>query len=218
MTYTTQLLIMNSTTTSPASDVNAAQKLIEKLSYSKSFTKINYSAGDPLYPLIKDVNNVDDLTLNKIAFFAMLKEARNVQRPQNIEEILKSDQKDVDNMKIALKKAIKLLEKNTPISDVLKPFAATEDSKRIRPKGCGVVSTMFILSMLRPDLIAFCCEPQWKAASQLKDSPTELKSKLKFNAIQCSQFDSYVRSLQQKEYNDLNLLQISNILWYNNQK
>lgn len=142
----------------------AAQNILEKLSYSKSFPKINYSKGDVLFPLIKDVKEVDDITLNKIAFFAMLKEARNVQRPQNIEEILKSDQDDVIHMKIALKKAIVLLEKNISVHSVLKPFAATEDGKRIRPKGCGVVTVMFILSMLRPNLIAFCCDYQWLAA------------------------------------------------------
>src|SRR3989304_4390459 len=72
-------------------DNSEAQKLLEKLSYTKSFPKINYREGDALYPLIKDVRKVDDLTLRIIAIFAMLKESRNVQRPQNIEEILKSD-------------------------------------------------------------------------------------------------------------------------------
>ncbi len=196
----------------------SAQNELEKLSYSKSFPKINNIVGDALYPLIEDVHEVDDLKLNKIALFAMLKEARNVQRPQNIKEILKSDQKDVDNLKNALRQAIELLEKdkNVSIADILKPFAATEDGKRVRPKGCGVVTVMFILSMLRPHLIAFCCEPQWKAASKQKDAPNELKKEFKFTALQCSQFDSYVRELQKNKYKDLNLLQISNILWYQN--
>ena len=199
-------------------DNSEAQKLLEKLSYSKSFPKINYYEGDAIYPLIKDIREVDDLTLKSIAIFAMLKESRNVQRPQNIEEILKSNSQDVANMKAALKKAINLLDndKNISVYDVLKPFALTEDGKRIRPKGCGVVTSMFILSMLRPDLIAFCCEPQWESASHQKDAPIELKSKLKFNALQCSQFDSYVRSLQKTKYGNMNLLQISNILWYQN--
>jgi len=207
---------MNTNNASLESDANAAQKFIEKLSYSKSFTKINYSKGDALFPLIKDVHNVDDLTLKTIAIFAMLKESRNVQRPQNIEEILKSDPEDVVKMKVALKKAIDLLEndKNASVCDILKPFAATEDGKRVRLKGCGVVTTMFILSMLRPHLIAFCCDYQWKAASELKDALNELKDKLKYNALQCSQFDSFVRNLQKTKYNNLNLLQISNILWY----
>ena len=191
-----------------------AQNLLEKLSYNKSFPKLNYSKGDVLFPLIKDVKEVDDLTLNKIAFFAMLKEARNVQRPKNIEEILNSDPDDVDNMKIALKKAIILLEKdnNGSVYDALKPFVATEDGKRIRPKGCGVVTVMFILSMLRPNLIAFCCDYQWLTASKLGFN--ELKEKLKYNALQCSQFDSYVRVLQKTKNSKLNLLEISNVLWY----
>ena len=194
-------------------NVIAAQNLLEKLSYNKSFPKLNYSKGDALYPLIKDVREVDDLTLNKIAIFAMLKEARNVQRPQNIETILKSSQDDVNKMKIALKKAIILLEKDKSISvyDALKPFAATEDGKRIRPKGCGVVTVMFILSMLRPTLIAFCCDYQWKAALQLGN---ELKGELKYTALQCSQFDSIVRNLQKTNNSKLNLLEISNVLWY----
>ena len=197
-------------------NVIAAQNLLEKLSYNKSFPKLNYSKGDALYPLIKDIQSVDDLTLNKIAFFAMLKEARNVQRPRNIETILKSSQDDVNKMKIALKKAIILLEKdkNVSIHDILKPFAATEDGKRIRPKGCGVVTVMFILSMLRPNLIAFCCDYQWKAASKFKDTLAELKEKLKYTALQCSQFDSFVRNLQKTNNNKLNLLEISNVLWY----
>ena len=193
-----------------------ADKLINKLSYAKSFAKINYSKGDVLFPLLKDVHGVDDITLKTIAIFAMLKESRNVQRPKNIETILKSQQEDVDNMKVALKKAIKFLEQGVSVHNVLKPFAATKDGQRVRPKGCGVVTSMFILSMLRPDLIAFCCDPQWKAAGQREDAPLELKSKFKFTALQCSQFDSYVRTLQKHSDCDLNLLQISNVLWYKN--
>lgn len=190
------------------------QNDIDKLSYSKSFPKINYLEGDALYPLIKDIKEVDDLTLTKVATFAMLKEARNVQRPQNIKEILDSDQQDMDNMIIALKKTITLLEKNTSINDVLKPFATSQ--KRVRPKGCGVVTVMFILSMLRPNLIAFCCDKQWLAASKLKDAPSELKKTFKYTALQCSQFDTYIRHLQKTKYKDLNLLQISNVLWHMN--
>jgi hypothetical protein len=203
---------------SAAEAATASSIFISQLAYSESFTKINYSTGDALLPLLKDIKNVDDLTLESIAIFAMLKESRNVQRPGNINTIINSDPEDVVNMKTALKRAIHILDNdNTEVSvyNVLKPFAETKDGQRVRPKGCGVVTSMFILSMLRPDLIAFCCEPQRVAAAQLKDSPQKLKDTFRFNALQCSQFDSFVRGLQENKNNSgLNLLQISNALWY----